>query len=76
MIFIADRNGEIKEINQACADTLGYMNKAELLSLASIEKIYVNPLHWEVFRKQIYLQGYVKEFDSIFRKKLHCLLIT
>lgn len=78
MIFITSGDGTIKEVNQACVDLLGYGSREELLTLPSIEAIYDNPLHWEVFQKQINLYGYVKDFDSNFRKKdgtrVHCLL--
>jgi len=78
MIFITSTDGKIREVNQACVDLLGYSSKDEVVSLANIEEIYDNPVHWKVFQKQINLHGFVKDFDSNFRKKngtrVHCLL--
>ena len=78
MIFITSTDGKIREVNQACVDLLGYCNKDEVVSLENIEGIYDNPVHWKVFQKQVKLHGFVKDFDSNFRKKtgarVHCLL--
>ncbi|NIQ40061.1 MAG: PAS domain S-box protein [Proteobacteria bacterium] len=78
MIFITAKNGRIKEVNQACVDLLDYSSKGELLSLATVEEIYDNPMHWQVFQKQIDRHGFVKDFEAAFKKKdgtrLHCLL--
>lgn len=78
MIFITAKNGRIKEVNQACVDLLGFDSKKEVLSLNSVEGIYANPMHWQVFQKQIDRHGFVKDFEAGFKKKdgtrLHCLL--
>ena len=78
MIFITAKNGRIKEVNQACVDLLGFDSKKEVLSLNSVEGIYTNPMHWQVFQKQIDRYGFVKDFEAGFKKKdgtrLHCLL--
>ncbi|NIS69192.1 MAG: PAS domain S-box protein [Proteobacteria bacterium] len=78
MIFITSNNGRIKEVNQACVDLLEYGSKGELLSVSTVEEIYDNPMHWQVFQKQIDRHGFVKDFEAAFKKKdgtrLHCLL--
>ena len=78
MILITSKDGIIKEVNQAGIDLLGYSSKQELLELSSVEEIYDNPIHWQVFQKQINLDGFVKDFEAAFKKKdgtrLHCLL--
>jgi PAS domain S-box-containing protein len=78
MIFITSKDGVIKDVNQAALDLLGYISKKELLSLLSIEEVYNNPMHWEVFKKQIDRYGFVKDFEAGFRRKdgtrMHCLL--
>ena len=78
MILITSWYGGILDINQAGIDLLGYSNKTELLHLPSVEQIYDDPRHWHVFRKQINKDGFVKDFDAVFRKKdgtrLHCLI--
>lgn len=78
MIFLAYKDGKIHDVNQAGVDILKYSDKQELLSLDSIEDIYAYVMHWKVFQRQIDWQGFVKDFESVFRKKdgtrIHCLL--
>jgi len=78
MIFIASKDDTIKDVNQAGVELLKYGSKQELLSLLSVQKIYNNPIHWKVFRKEIGRHGFVKDFEAVFKKKngtlIHCLL--
>jgi PAS domain S-box-containing protein len=78
MIMIIAKHGAIKDVNQAGVDLLGYSSKQELLELQSVEEIYDNPKHWQVFQKQIHRDGFFKDFEAGFKKKdgtrLHCLL--
>jgi len=78
MIFITSKNGVVKDVNPAAVDLLGYSSKQELLSLFSIEDVYHNPMHWQVFKKQIDRHGFVKDFEAGFKRKdgtrMHCLL--
>ncbi len=77
MIFTHSRGGIFKDVNQACVDTLGYDSKEELLSLASVERIYINPVHRKVFQEQIDSFGFVKDFEIGLKKRdgtcLYCL---
>jgi PAS domain S-box-containing protein len=78
MIFITAKDGVIKDVNPAAVELLGYGSKKELLSLFSIEDVYHNPMHWQVFKKQIDRHGFVKDFEAGFKRKdgtrMHCLL--
>ena len=78
IIFITDRNGVFEDVNQACVDLLGYVDKRELLALSSVESIYDKVNHWTVFKEQINRHGFVKDFEAQFRKKdlsrIHCLI--
>jgi len=78
MIFITSKDGVIKDVNQATVDLLGYGSKKELLSLFSVEEIYYNTMHWQVFKKQMDRHGFVKDFEACFKRKdgsrMHCLL--
>jgi len=77
MIFVIDCQGMIKDANQACLDVLEYLSKPELMSL-SVEQLFFNPMHWNVFRKQIDRYGSIRDFEAGFRKKcgtvIHCLM--
>ncbi|MCD6295785.1 MAG: PAS domain S-box protein [Deltaproteobacteria bacterium] len=78
MILIISKDGNIKDVNQGGVDLLGYESKQELLELPSVEEIYENPKHWQVFQKQIRRDGFFKDFEAGVKKKdgtrLHCLL--
>ncbi|MEX1327415.1 MAG: PAS domain S-box protein [Desulfobacterales bacterium] len=78
MIFITAKDGMIKDVNPAAVELLGYDSKKELLSLYSVEDVYQNPMHWQVFKKQIDRHGFVKDFEAAFKRKdgtrMHCLL--
>jgi PAS domain S-box-containing protein len=78
LIFITYKDGRFIEVNQACVSLLGYHSKEELLSLNSVEAVYDKSTHWKVFKRQIDRDGFVKDFEALFRKKngsrIHCLL--
>jgi len=78
LIFITYQDGRFREVNQACVDLLRYRNKEELFSLGSVEKIYDKTTHWKVFKRQIDRDGFIKDFEALFRRKdgsrIHCLL--
>ena len=78
LIFITYEDGRFREVNQACVDLLGYRSREELFSLGSVEKVYDKNTHWKVFKRQIDRDGFVKDFEALFRKKdgsrIHCLL--
>lgn len=69
MIFIISREGDFLDINQAMVDLLDYREKQELYSLGNIEHILIHPIHWEVCKKQISLNGFVQDFEVGFKKK-------
>ena len=69
LIFITHKDGKFRDVNQACVDLLGYSGKEELLSLGSVEQIYDKATHWKVFKRQIDRDGYVKDFEALFRRK-------
>src|SRR6056297_268402 len=78
MIFLFSDKGKVQDVNQAGIELLGYKNKSELLSLDSVENIFFKPVHWKVFKKQLDLYGYVRDFEANFQRKdgvvLHCLI--
>lgn len=78
MIFIHSKGSIFKDVNEACVEMLGYGSKDELLSVASVERIYVNPMHRKVFQEQIDRFGFVKDFETSFKRRdgarLHCLI--
>jgi PAS domain S-box-containing protein len=78
MIFLFSTKGTVQDVNQAGIELLGFRDKSEMLSLESVEKIFYKPVHWKVFKKQLDLYGYVRDFEANFQRKdgvsLHCLI--
>jgi len=78
LIFLTYLDGSFRDVNQACVDILGYRGKQGLLSLGSVEKLFDKSTHWKVFKRQIDRDGFVKDFEALFRRKdckrRHCLL--
>lgn len=78
MIFITSETGRFLDVNQALVDLLGYKTKQDLYNLKFVGKIFIDVIHWEVFQKQINLNGYVKDFEAGFKtrdgNRLHCNL--
>lgn len=78
MIFIVSETGRFLDVNQALVDLLGYRKKQDLYTLKHVGKIFIDVIHWEVFQKQITLNGYVKDFEAGFKtregNRVHCSL--
>ncbi len=78
LIFITHQDGRLREVNQACVDLLRYRSKEELLSIGLAENIYDKTTHWKVFKRQIDRDGFIKDFEALFRRRdgsrIHCLL--
>lgn len=78
MIFITSHDGRFVDFNQSLVDLLGYKSKRQLYSLKFLKEIFIDIMHWQVFQKQIDLNGYVKDFEAGLKTKdgsrLHCSL--
>ncbi|MCP4022836.1 MAG: PAS domain S-box protein [Desulfobacteraceae bacterium] len=69
MIFILSKEGRFLDINQAMVDLLDYRDKEELFLLSDVERIFIDPIHWHVCKKQIDLNGFIQDFEVGFKKK-------
>jgi len=78
MIFITSDDGRFVDFNQSLVDLLGFTSKKELYSLKFLKEIFIDAIHWQVFQKQIDLNGFVKDFEAGLKTKegtrLHCSL--
>jgi len=68
-LYATSRDGKIIDINQAGVTLLGYKSKEELLALPSAEYLYSNPDERKNFQKTIERDGFVKEYEIVFKKK-------
>jgi len=69
MVFIISPEGFFLDINQAMVDLLDYKEKKDLYELGNIEQVFIDPIHWQVCKKQIDLHGFVQDFEVGFKKK-------
>ena len=78
MIFIASPEGILQEMNPAAVETLGYKSREDMHPTASVEILFDNKKHWRVFKRQIDRDGFVKDFETLFKKEdgylIHCLV--
>ena len=77
LIFIMGADGRLRDVNPAGCEIIGY-SREELLSL-DISRLYGDPGERERFRRQLYEQGYVRDYELNLKKKNGgdlCLLAT
>jgi len=78
MIYTTNLDGEIRDINQAGVELMGYKTKRELLDRLKAEDLYYDPASRENFLAKITDSGFVKDFETEFRtnddSKLHVLI--
>lgn len=69
LIFLISSEGQFLNINQAMVDLLEYKNKEELYALKNIEHVFIDPIHWHVCKKQLQINGFIRDFEVGFKKK-------
>ncbi len=69
MIFISTEQGKIRDINEAGVKMLGYSNKQEVLDIESVQSLYLRPEYRDKFIDLIQHKGYVKDYETIFKRK-------
>ncbi len=62
-MLLTDRQGRIKEINQAAVEILGYGSKQEVIALTSGLELFEDPGDRRRFLDRIAAQGFVTEFE-------------
>jgi two-component system NtrC family sensor kinase len=68
-ISISTREGKFIDCNPAVLKILGYDNKEEFLKIDISKDLYVNPQDRKEFQRLIEKDGYVKNYEVIFKKK-------
>lgn len=75
-VFINTREGKFIDINPAGVKLFGYDSKDELLALDSIQNLYETPGERQKYREKIETNGFVKDYEIIFRRKDGQLITT
>jgi two-component system, cell cycle sensor histidine kinase and response regulator CckA len=69
VVYFSDKEGRFLDINQAGVDLLGYSSKQEVLDLGISRNVYMDPGDLDSWLKQIEKEGYVKDFEVMFKRK-------
>lgn len=68
-ISISTREGKFIDCNPAILKILGYESKDEFLQLDISRDLYVNPEDRKEFQRLVERDGYVKNYEVVFKKK-------
>jgi PAS domain S-box-containing protein len=78
MIFVADREGRLLDLNPAGVELLKFPSKQEALALGHVREIFANPRDWERFQLQVEVEGFIRDMELTLstqgRGKVHTLL--
>jgi two-component system cell cycle sensor histidine kinase/response regulator CckA len=70
VIYMADINGNLIDINQAGVELFGYASRSELLRVNISRDLYENPLDGQKFLAAILISGYVRDFEVNLKTKM------
>jgi PAS domain S-box-containing protein len=68
-VFISSKEGSFIDCNQTLLNMLGYENKEEFLRLDIARDLYWDAKDREVFQGLVERDGFVKDFEVIYKKK-------
>jgi PAS domain S-box-containing protein len=68
-LFVSTVEGYFQEINPAGLALFGYSSEKEILSVSIPENIYWDPNDRIQFKELVELQGFVKDYETAFRRK-------
>jgi len=78
MIFVADREGRLLDLNPAGVELLKFPTKQEALALGHVREIFADPWDWERFQAQVEAEGFIRDMELTLstqgRGKVHTLL--
>jgi PAS domain S-box-containing protein len=63
MIFVADREGRLLDLNPAGVELLKFASKAEALSLSHVREILRDPRDWERFQLKVEVEDYIRDLE-------------
>jgi two-component system NtrC family sensor kinase len=68
-ISISTKEGKFLDCNPALLEILGYNCKEEFLKMDITKDLYADPVDRKEFQRRIERDGYVKNFEVVFKKK-------
>ena len=68
-VFISTPDGRFLDINPAGVELFGYSSKEELMKVDIARDLYVDPSQREKIKQILDTQGFVKDYESYYRKR-------
>jgi PAS domain S-box-containing protein len=69
IVYISTPEGQFLDINPAGVELFGYDSREELLQINISEDLYVHPFDREEFQYVMATQGFIKDFEVMFKRK-------
>jgi PAS domain S-box-containing protein len=69
VVYISTPEGKFLDINTAGIELFGYSTKEELLRIDIVHDLYDRPEKREIFQHIIMKEGFVKDYELVFKKK-------
>ena len=69
VIYISTPEGKFLDINPAGIELFRYPSKEEFLQIDIAHDLYISPVDREKFQQVLTRQGYVKDYEVVFRRK-------
>ncbi len=69
VIYISSPAGKFLDINPAGIELFGYASKEDLLQMDIVQDLYADPNNWIMLQQMLANQGYVKDYNAVFKKK-------
>lgn len=77
--LVSSGYGKMLDVNHAGVELFGYCCKQELLDVENVCLLFCEPRAGREFQRQLESEGFLKEFEAVFRKKdgtVFCAAIT
>ncbi len=69
VVYITTPDGRFLDINPAGLEVFGYSSKDEILKINLARDLYMNPADRKTYQETIARQGYVKDYEILFKRK-------
>lgn len=69
VVYISTPEGRFLDINPAGIELFGYSSKDELLQVNITQDLYANPADRKIVQKIIEIQGYIKDYEMLLKRK-------
>lgn len=69
VVYMSTPDGKFIDINPSGVELFGYSSKEEIFKINISNDLYTNPADREIFQKALEKEGYVKDYEVVFKRK-------